>query len=58
MAANPDALWTVGQEVSVHGTGGDLYNPAFLKTIEVTIRNLDKELRELSLDISGWSCPT
>lgn len=48
-----DLLWTVGQQVDIHGTGAEIYNPDFFETIEEGIKSLDTELRSLSLDISG-----
>ena len=47
------ALWEVGQELTVQGTGEEIYKPEFFETVQKAIELLDKDLRELSLDISG-----
>lgn len=48
-----DEIWRVGQNVDVHGTGGQLYKAEYFDTIEESIKCLDNELQALSLDISG-----
>ena len=46
-------LWRPGDKIDVHGTGAEIHNPALFETVENSIEALDKDLRELSLDISG-----
>jgi hypothetical protein len=53
MSTTIDTMWKVGDEITVKGTGGDIYRPEFLATIEEHIKSIDEELRGLSLDISG-----
>lgn len=56
MAEQSKAIWEVGEELALHGTGEEIYKPEFFETIQDSIKSLDPVLRELSLDISGSSC--
>jgi hypothetical protein len=50
---SPD-FWRTGDNVdSVKGTGAEIYRPDVYQVIERKIEELDKGLRELSLDIHG-----
>ena len=46
-------LWRPGDKIDVHGNGAEIHDPALFETVESSIEALDKDLRELSLDISG-----
>jgi hypothetical protein len=48
-------LWRPGDDVKPGGNGEKVYQPDVLKTIVEHIDKLDKDLRELSLDISGMT---
>ncbi|KAI0826199.1 aminoacylase 1-like protein 2 [Irpex lacteus] len=53
MAEQSKAIWEVGEELALHGTGQEIYKPEFFETIQDSIKSLDPVLRELSLDISA-----
>lgn len=51
-----DEFWRAGDNVEwVKGTGAEIYRPDVYQVIEHRIGELDKELRDLSLDIHGAS---
>jgi hypothetical protein len=48
-----DPIWRPGDSKEPAVDHRTLYRPEILETIEATIKSLSKELRALSLDISG-----
>lgn len=49
-----DDFWRVGDNVDwVKGTGAEIFRPDIYQVIEAKIQELDKDLRQLSLDIHG-----
>ena len=46
-------LWHPGDKVEPHKPGREVFSSEAWKSITESIDRLDKELRELSLDISG-----
>ena len=46
-------LWRPGDKTDVHGNSAEIHDQAMFETVESSIEALDKDLRELSLDISG-----
>ncbi len=58
MSAPSSEIWRPGDQVSPHDPSNtNIHSPEVFATIERGIDSLDKELRELSLDISGLNRP-
>ena len=53
MLQEPGRLWQPGDEFKWQGSGQDIHHPDIFKTIESSVDALSKDLRTLSLDISG-----